>query len=478
MEEELVGAQDGGVEDAPQLGEVVDDVTAAAIAAGLMPLSSSAQPGGFTHASATAQERAPAPHTAAMPGEPGSAAIGAGTSGSAAEAGAGAVVDGGSSSDTSDMSDDDMPAPAGGAAGATMLPGDDEEQIVPAGQVLRTKNEIAPEPTVIPESVPIEGDIEKLGQISAMVEETIVIQAAVGPPALDEGTVICLEDKSPLGAIAEIFGPIQEPLYLIRFTSADEVAKIGEKAPQGSTVYYAVQSSKAVNHAACHVKGSDASNIFDEEPAEDEMEYSDDEEEAEARKKIKEKKGLNKRRQNDVAVENAESVLTHASGAKGGAGRGAGRGGRYHGDDGGGHGGEQGVRGGGRGGRGGAPRGNWSGAGDGSGRGRGGVMGGNGRWRRSGGGGGEYGDDVGQWDHMGGNHGGFPPMFGGDWGGGRGRGGDAPPFFTPDMFAGPPTGMPMGGGGMGGMGGMGMGGMMGPGMGFGGGGGGFGGGAP
>jgi hypothetical protein len=38
------------------------------------------------------------------------------------------------------------------------------------------------------------------------VEKTIVIQAGVGPPALDEGTVICFEDKTPLGLIAEIFG--------------------------------------------------------------------------------------------------------------------------------------------------------------------------------------------------------------------------------------------------------------------------------
>ena len=49
-----------------------------------------------------------------------------------------------------------------------------------------------------------------------------------------------------------------------------------------------------------------ASNIFDEEPGEDEIEYSDDDEEAEARKKLKASKGQNKRRQADV-VENAES---------------------------------------------------------------------------------------------------------------------------------------------------------------------------
>jgi hypothetical protein len=44
-----------------------------------------------------------------------------------------------------------------------------------------------------------------------------VIQAAVGVPALDEDTVLCFEDKRTLGVVAEIFGPIYEPLYVVRF---------------------------------------------------------------------------------------------------------------------------------------------------------------------------------------------------------------------------------------------------------------------
>ena len=39
---------------------------------------------------------------------------------------------------------------------------------------------------------------------------------------------------------------------------------------------------------------SDASNMFDEEPGEDEIEYSDDEEEAEAKKKLKGRKNKNR----------------------------------------------------------------------------------------------------------------------------------------------------------------------------------------
>ena len=125
-----------------------------------------------------------------------------------------------SSSDTSDMSDDEEPAPAGKPAGKcpgrpAEEPADDEEQMAPAGTQLRTKNEISPPVPLMPEVQAIEGNVEKLGIISSIIEESVVIQADCGPPALDEGTVVCFDDKSPLGVIAEIFGPIQEPLYLI-----------------------------------------------------------------------------------------------------------------------------------------------------------------------------------------------------------------------------------------------------------------------
>jgi len=52
--------------------------------------------------------------------------------------------------------------------------GDDDEQIVPAGMQLRTKNEIVPPVLPVPDVAAIEGDIEKLGLISAVVDDTVV----------------------------------------------------------------------------------------------------------------------------------------------------------------------------------------------------------------------------------------------------------------------------------------------------------------
>ena len=425
------GSSDDMMEDDPHDEAVpaVDDVTAAALAAGLLP-----------HPREALHPGARAPDTASDPAALVEVAAETGAQGVSCGApmeDASAV----SSSDTSDMSDDEEPAPAGKPAGKcpgrpAEEPADEEEQIAPAGTQLRTKNEISPPVPLMPEVEAIEGNVEKLGIISSIIEESVVIQADCGPPALDEGTVVCFDDKSPLGVIAEIFGPIQEPLYLIRFGSVDDVRK-KDKAAVGVEVYYAVTMFKAINKDACHVRGSDASNIFDEEPAEDEVEYSDDEQEAEARKRLKALKGLNKRRQADVTVENAESMLVTSPSvkARGPSSRHRGAEGEFA---------ARGV----------VPRGRGGsacrsgGRGDGSDA-RGGMPGGAGFAGNSGPPGGSQ-PALGAWGpDMRARQGGYgPPFGGGEWGamlhrgdGPVGRGGGRMPLFTPEMFAGPPMGM-------------------------------------
>ena len=35
-----------------------------------------------------------------------------------------------------------------------------------------------------------------------------------------EGTVLCLEDRTPLGRVTELFGPVQAPLYALRYSGS------------------------------------------------------------------------------------------------------------------------------------------------------------------------------------------------------------------------------------------------------------------
>ncbi len=44
-----------------------------------------------------------------------------------------------------------------------------------------------------------------------------VAQAPDNSPALREGSVLCLEDRKPLGRIEEILGPVVCPIYALRY---------------------------------------------------------------------------------------------------------------------------------------------------------------------------------------------------------------------------------------------------------------------
>ena len=50
---------------------------------------------------------------------------------------------------------------------------------------------------------------------------------------MDEGSILCLPDRTPLGRVEEVFGPVTEPLYSLRFAGGTEVPA---EARQGAAV--------------------------------------------------------------------------------------------------------------------------------------------------------------------------------------------------------------------------------------------------
>ncbi|CAI5731414.1 unnamed protein product [Peronospora farinosa] len=135
---------------------------------------------------------------------------------------------------------------------------------------------------------------------------------------LDEGSVLCLEDRTVLGCVDEVFGPILMPMYLVRFENA---SKMPEKAAVNTAVYYATEHTTYIIPENIKDKGTDASNLFDEET--EETEFSDDEAEAAS------KRGKRKRNRGtapSISGDNASFVPSYSGRANRG-GRG-GRGGR------------------------------------------------------------------------------------------------------------------------------------------------------
>uniref|UniRef100_H3C1U9 H/ACA ribonucleoprotein complex subunit n=1 Tax=Tetraodon nigroviridis TaxID=99883 RepID=H3C1U9_TETNG len=89
--------------------------------------------------------------------------------------------------------------------------------------------------------------------------------------------------------VFEVFGPVSSPLYILRFNSAEQIVDKGLK--EGLTVYYAPSMKEYTGYILVQElrlsKGSDASWKNDHEPPLEALDYSDDEKEQEAKRKLK-----------------------------------------------------------------------------------------------------------------------------------------------------------------------------------------------
>ena len=176
--------------------------------------------------------------------------------------------------------------------------GEDGEQSNSKGEVLRTKNEQLEDAIEIkkPDVLLTEADpLEELGEVQSVVERLALIKAKTSGEyqVLNEGSVVALQNRTVIGTIADLLGRVQSPLYTVRFATKEEISENGITV--GTKIFYSPKHSTFVFTKALKAqKGSDASNLWDEEVDEHEIEFSDDEAEAEYKRKLKEKKAAGK----------------------------------------------------------------------------------------------------------------------------------------------------------------------------------------
>ncbi|KAI0778972.1 Gar1/Naf1 RNA binding region-domain-containing protein [Trametes elegans] len=194
-----------------------------------------------------------------------------------------------SSSDSDSESEENTAAEARkSAAKKVEADVDDEDEGEGAGPSVRTKNEVVDVDIMIPDITEVgpHDELEKVGEVMSIVDKVVIVK---GTPsdfanrgserALDSDTLLVFDDRKVLGYIFETFGPTSEPLYQIRFNQKYPLD--AEKVKLGRTVYHVPHRSNYVFvRQLRQFKGSDASNVHDEEPADDELEFSDDEQEA------------------------------------------------------------------------------------------------------------------------------------------------------------------------------------------------------
>ncbi|CAI5708669.1 unnamed protein product [Peronospora destructor] len=144
--------------------------------------------------------------------------------------------------------------------------------------LLTTEHEVVTAPVREPDVELTEGcPVAHCGSILNVSLPGLMMTVKSNPKSkpLDEGSVLCLEDRTVLGCVDEVFGPVLVPLYLVRFENASKMPK---KATVDAAVYFAIEHTTYIIPENIKDKGTDASNLFDEET--EETEFSDDEAEA------------------------------------------------------------------------------------------------------------------------------------------------------------------------------------------------------
>ncbi|KDN49171.1 hypothetical protein RSAG8_02524, partial [Rhizoctonia solani AG-8 WAC10335] len=164
---------------------------------------------------------------------------------------------------------------------------DDED--APSGSIAQyagTKNEVLVPQMKVPELtvVPPEEVLELIGEVMTIIDSVVVIKghASGVDRVLDTDSLLVFEDRNAFGVVFETFGAVKQPLYSVRFPSASAIDK--DAIRLGRQVFHVPTRSNFVfTNEIARIKGSDASNLHDEEVGDDQLDFSDDERGAEAR---------------------------------------------------------------------------------------------------------------------------------------------------------------------------------------------------
>ncbi|KAL9268846.1 H/ACA ribonucleoprotein complex non-core subunit NAF1-like protein [Drosera capensis] len=167
---------------------------------------------------------------------------------------------------------------------------------------IRSKNESKELPPVPPVNVSLMPFHQMLpvGVVSSIIGAQVIVEGKEKHNPLGEGSILWItETRWPLGVIDEIFGPVKNPYYIVRYNSESEVPSgIREGTPISFVQEFA---GHVLNNNNLYEKGYDASGENDEEACE--AEFSDDEKEAEYRRMLK----MTKRKNNQRPVKKEQS---------------------------------------------------------------------------------------------------------------------------------------------------------------------------
>ncbi|KAL5113516.1 hypothetical protein ACEQ8H_008601 [Pleosporales sp. CAS-2024a] len=154
---------------------------------------------------------------------------------------------------------------------------------------VKTLNEVEEQYEKPDITVTSETKITELGQVESVVDNIVVVKGKVSgdQQVLESGSALCLENRTVLGKISEQIGRVEEPRYSLGFNDAAEITALG--IAKDTTIYYVDEHATFVLTEPLRAqKHTDASNLHDEET--NDVDFSDDEKEAEFKREQKAKK--------------------------------------------------------------------------------------------------------------------------------------------------------------------------------------------
>ncbi|CAI6334605.1 unnamed protein product [Periconia digitata] len=201
-----------------------------------------------------------------------------------------------SSSDSDSESEGELLTPE--EAIKRMMAEDPEDGDGPAPKAkVKTQNEVDEQYQKPDITVTEAMQITELGNVENIVDNLILIKANVSGDyhVLESGSAVCLDNRTVIGQVSETIGRVQDPRYSVGFASAEEISTLG--ITKGTRIFYVNEHSTFVYTEPLRAeKHTDASGQYDEET--NVKEFSDDEEEANFKREIREKKKDLKRKAN------------------------------------------------------------------------------------------------------------------------------------------------------------------------------------
>ncbi|GAX75094.1 hypothetical protein CEUSTIGMA_g2538.t1 [Chlamydomonas eustigma] len=145
----------------------------------------------------------------------------------------------------------------------------------------------APEP--LDEVQALDGEmLDPAGSVMSLFEGMVVVQGPANSRALSEGSVIFLDDRTPVGRVEEVFGPIMMPLYAFRYAGK---GRPPAALHEGAAVYSVPRLRTFLLQDDVYKYSKVAADVEDvEAAAEEEVYFSDDEQEESYQRTMKAKR--------------------------------------------------------------------------------------------------------------------------------------------------------------------------------------------